>query len=50
MEAWPEVILGWIAETPDITPAELQARLRAKRAPSAAAGIGNHARRFPLAI
>ena len=35
MEAWAEVILGWIGETPDITLVEMQARLRAKRAPSA---------------
>jgi transposase len=35
MEAWAEVILGWIGETPDITLGEMQARLRAKWAPSA---------------
>ncbi len=29
------MILGWIDETPDITLAEMQARLRAKLAPSA---------------
>ena len=35
MEAWAEEILGWIEETPDITLVEMQARLRAKGAPSA---------------
>jgi len=35
MEAWAEVILGWIGETPDLTLVEMQARLRALRAPSA---------------
>ncbi len=35
MEAWAEVILGWIGETPDITLAEMQARLHAREAPSA---------------
>lgn len=35
MEAWAETILGWIGETPDITLVEMQARLRAKAAPSA---------------
>ncbi len=35
MEAWAETILGWIEETPDITLTEMQARLRAKAAPSA---------------
>ncbi len=35
MEGWAETILGWIDETPDITLVEMQARLRAQRAPSA---------------
>jgi transposase len=35
MEAWARTILGWIEETPDITLVEMQARLRAKGAPSA---------------
>ena len=35
MEAWAETILGWIEETPDITLREMQARLRAREAPSA---------------
>ena len=35
MEAWAETILGWIGETPDITLAEMQARLHAREAPSA---------------
>lgn len=35
MEAWSETILGWIAETPDITLVEMQARLRGVGAPSA---------------
>ncbi len=35
MDAWAEVILGWIEKTPDITLTEMQARLRAKAAPSA---------------
>ena len=35
MGAWAEVILGWIEEAPDITLTEVQARLRAKEAPSA---------------
>ena len=35
MEAWAETILGWIEETPEITLTEMQARLRARQAPSA---------------
>jgi transposase len=47
MEAWAEVILGWIEATPDITLAEMQARLRAREAPSATGTLwrllGRHA-------
>lgn len=50
MEAWAETILGWIEQTPDITLSEMQARLRAKQAPSATGTLWRLLNRHGLTV